>query len=50
MTPKQLAEYWSAESALAAMAGHPQKHPWWKRAYIWIVFKISPPRLPEDSN
>ena len=46
MTPKKLAEVWCAEAALGAAAlGAEFKAVWWKRAYIWIVFKISPPRL-----
>jgi hypothetical protein len=39
-SPKQLAEYWKTVWALSDIPP-----PLWKRAYIWIVFKISPPRL-----
>ena len=42
MTPKQLAEIWCAEAALGDF-----KPVWWKQIYIWAVFRISPPRLPE---
>ena len=38
--PKQLAEYWKAIWALSNIPP-----PDWKRAYIWIVFKIIPPRI-----
>jgi hypothetical protein len=45
MTRKKLAEVWCAEAALGGF-----KPVWWKQIYIWAVFKISPPRLPEISN
>jgi hypothetical protein len=41
MTPKKLAEKWCAECALGGI-----KPVWWKQAYIWAIFKISPPHLP----
>jgi hypothetical protein len=44
MTRKKLAEVWCAEAALGGF-----KPVWWKQIYIWAVFKISPPRLPEIS-
>ena len=46
MTPKKLAEIWYAHAALGALAP-PEIRPvfaWWKRAYIYVVFKINPPR------
>jgi hypothetical protein len=39
VTPKKLAEYWWAQFALTSI-----KPVWWKRLYIYVVFKISPPR------
>jgi hypothetical protein len=39
-TPKQLAEYWKTIWALSDIPP-----PLWKRAYIWVIFKISPPQV-----
>lgn len=39
MSPKKLAEFWFTQSALLGA-----KPVWWKRAYIYIVFKLSPVR------
>jgi hypothetical protein len=43
VTLKKLAEFWATQSALTGV-----KPTWWKRAYIYVLFKISPPRVPED--
>lgn len=40
MTPKKLAEFWATQNALTGL-----KPPWWKRLYIYLVFKVSPPRI-----
>jgi hypothetical protein len=45
MTPKKLAEFWCATAALGGF-----EPVWWKRVYIWAVFRISPPRLSDISN
>jgi hypothetical protein len=41
MTPKKLAEFWFTQFTLTRI-----KPVWWKRIYIYIVFKISPPHHP----
>jgi hypothetical protein len=41
MTPKKLAEYWFTQYKLTRLPPV-----WWKRLYIYVVFKISPPRYP----
>jgi hypothetical protein len=41
MTPKKLAEFWFAQFALTGI-----RPVWWKQLYIYVVFKISPPREP----